>query len=138
MSNSQNIRTGIIQGIIDLALPYPIKWPNAEFDTPDSGTWVRVSVIMGSPSASGLHKTDRVDGFIQFDVFTDLGSGDLKVYEIADTIRQGLPHNGQSLDSGGVSVRFESVGINGGLEPVDGWNRAIIECRFFAYVDRTI
>lgn len=139
MSNQIDIRNAIlVVGMEAIALPYPTKWPNAPFpNQPTNATWIRITPLYGTPFQVGLAKTDRINGVLQVDIFVPRDTGDTVALGIVDDLRQALPNNGQSLDSGGVKVKFESVGLSGnGVE--DGvWTKYMIEARFYAYVDRT-
>lgn len=137
MSNAVNIVNALIQSVLNASLPYPIKWPNAPFDQPDNATFVRVTPLLSSPIMVALNKTDRVDGVLQIDVFAVKSSGDLIGYEVADTLRQSFPNNGESISEGGVNVFFKTVGIMGGAESEEAFYRTMIESSFYAYVDRT-
>ena len=139
MSNQLDIRNAVlVVGMEAINLPYPTKWPNAPFPNQPSGaTWIRITPLYGTPVQTGLAKTDRVDGVLQVDIFTPRDTGDAVAMGIADDLRQALPVNGQSLNSGGVKVKFSSAGLNGNGVDDGGWTKFIFEARFYAYIDRT-
>ena len=139
MSNQIDIRNAIlVVGMETINLPYPTKWPNAPFpDQPTGSTWIRVTPLYGTPFQVGLAKTDRINGVLQVDIFVPRDTGDAVALGIVDDLRQALPTNGQSLDSGGVKVKFESVGLSGNGVEDGGWTKYMFEARFYAYVDRT-
>lgn len=136
MSNSADLRAALIQSVLNASLSYPIKWPNAPFDTPTNETWLRVTPLYGQPSPLSYNKTDRIDGVLQIDVFVPKGKGDLTGHQVADEIRQALPVNAEKITSGNVSVQFSSVGVVGENEE-DAWYKTIISAQFYTFVDRT-
>ena len=136
MSNSADLRTALIQSILNASLSYPIKWANAPFDTPTNETWLRVTPLYGQPQPYSMTTTDRIDGVLQIDVFVPKGKGDLIGHQVADEIRQALPVNAEKITQGAVSVQFLSVGVSG-EDVEDAWYKTIISAQFYTFVDRT-
>jgi len=136
MSNSIGLYDALIQSVLDAAIPYPIEWPNATFDTPNGTPWVRVTPMNGKPTPISFSGTDRIDGVLQIDFFVVKKTGDRLGHEICDKIRRAFPLDGGATTSDeGVSVRFKSVAVKGQGE--DGvWYKTMIEAHYYSYLNR--
>jgi hypothetical protein len=54
----------------------PVKWDNVDFDQPDSGTWVAVSIMFadGKQASIGDRMLEKVRGDFVVQIFSPLGS----------------------------------------------------------------
>lgn len=144
MANTKlDIRTGLIKGIVDASLPYPIQWPNLPPQLngndykPNNEPWLRVTILNmddGIPTL-GEGGRDQVIGAMQVDVFTPKGSGDIKAYQITDELRAIL-NRGKTLEYNGQFVRITSADTRQGTDEPD-WYSQIINVEFTSYLTRS-
>lgn len=128
-----NIRAGLLQGVIDASLPYPIKWPNKPFTTPNNAPWVRITILnMGdSPVTLGSGGYNDRTGLMQVDIFVPKGSGDLTATTTTDTVKN-IFKTGAKLTHSGQTVRINSAATRTGTDEQE-WFSRIIDVDFTSY-----
>lgn len=142
MNTKLDIRTGLIVGIIDSNIAYPVQWPNVPIQDngqsyePNNEPWVRVTILGMEDGMGTLGKNgkDRVDGAMQIDIFTPKASGDIKAYEILQELRSQF-ERGKILTHNGQHVRIESAGSRQGTDE-QSWYSQIINVEFSSYLSR--
>lgn len=71
----------------------PTQYDNQEegddFEKPESGLWVRCSILPALPEQKDICETPRIEtpGIVQFSVFCPIGDGDKASTELADVIK---------------------------------------------------
>lgn len=144
MANTKlDIRTGLIVGVIDTNIAYPIQWPNLPVQLsgvpyePSNEPWVRVTILSMEDGVStlGAGGRDQVEGAMQIDVFTPKESGDIKSYQIMQEIRA-IFERGKVLTHNGQHVRITSAGSRQGTDEPN-WYSQIINVEFTSYLTRS-
>ncbi|MDX1453628.1 MAG: phage tail terminator-like protein [Oleiphilaceae bacterium] len=147
MANTKlDIRTGLIVGVIDANLSYPIQWPNLPVQTsstdntpkdPNDEPWLRITILSMEDGVStlGANGRDEVIGAMQVDIFVPKGSGDIKAYQIMEEIRATLTR-GKTLTHNGQFVRITSAGSRQGQDEPN-WYSQIINVDFNSYLTRS-
>ena len=105
-----------------------VAYPNAEFTIPNSGPWIRVSIVPGETRAieMGGTKTFRQVGVVVLQLFDNVGKGDGALLELADTLTPVL----RSVIDSGVTLRTPSLSRIG---PTDGgWYQMNLTCPYHA------
>ena len=133
-----NIRTALIQGVIDTATGYPTKWPNAPFRVPNDAPWLRATIIDMNDSVRTLGSggRNRIDGLLQLDVFVPKNSGDVVLMGIVDQLGA-IFQSGKELTHNGQVVRINSASNREGMDE-ETWYRRIIEVDFYSFETRGI
>lgn len=132
----EDIDDAFVQEILSQALSYPIKWPNAPFDTPNGEPWLRVNILLNQPAQTtiGSNGKDRINGFMQIDIFVPKGAGHKVPTQIADEINTNLK-SGDNLASNGQKLRVVSVGSRQGTED-SVWYHQILRVDFYTQYTR--
>ena len=97
-----------------------INYPNIEYETP-SGDHLNVSVMNATPSTTGIARIVWYSGFIQVDVVTEHGKGEVKSAVIAQKIIDAFTI-GTVLTNGTTSIRVDDAPYaSAGITREDGW-----------------
>lgn len=131
-----NIRAGLLQGVIDANVGYPIKWPNKSFETPANSPWVRATILSAGddPVTLGSGGYNERTGLMQIDIFTPKNSGDLTATAATDTVKA-IFKTGAKLTHNGQTVRINSAATRTGTDEQE-WFSRIIDVDFTSYETR--
>ena len=111
--STTNVRSALVQRLVDLDLVPPIAYENVGFDLPSSRSWLRFSFspVSTGPVTLGGGGDDEVVGLAQIDVFTPTNTGTQEAYSIAETVKNTFVV-GNIFTYGSTNVRIRSAHIN--------------------------
>lgn len=130
------IRDTLTQALVAANLSYPIKWPNAPFNTPNNAVHLRMTLISigDEPRTLGAQGRNQNDGVLQVDVFAPKNSGDIALYNAVDDVL-GVYSSGKDLSYNGRVIRINSVTDRQGTDD-SSWFHRIIEVNFTTFTNR--
>ena len=131
-------RTALIQGVITANVSnYPVKWPNAEFDTPNNTIFVAADLLTmdDEPVTNGIGGYNRVFGVLQLSVYAPSGSSDVGALSAVDELENTFK-TGAKLTHNGVVVRILSASSRQGPQE-SSWYSQIISVEYETYLMRT-
>jgi hypothetical protein len=96
----------------------PVQYDNAHFDPPNSGPWVRLSILGGATSRTAAERY-RTSGIVDAAIFTPVGAGDQQALSLADRVANafmpstvhGVKFRLPSVSSVGSSGRYWQVTV---------------------------
>ena len=103
-------RLAVVKAIVGANLSIPIKWPNAEFNTPNNAMWARADLRVTGADIYSLKHTDEVRGLIIVDLFAPKDAGDVELTAKADTLVLALKR--KVFVEGGVKVMTFAASAN--------------------------
>ena len=134
------VEKALIQAIIDSEfLPEEdIYFENRDFDPKGKAMWGKLSFVPSEPFVDELGEcgTDRLVGFMQFDLNVPTGDGTGAIKKKAREIRQVFTA-GKYFESSGQQVTISSCGISAGRY-VESYYRLILTINFYAFIPRAL
>ena len=138
-----NLRNAVFTQAQSSLSAYPVQYPNQKgFVTPNNSTWIKLFLLFPNETfRQALTVRDRIDFILQVDCLLPKGSGDIEVYNIADSLDSTFPIDGTPLTYNGQEVYVKYIStprpLPIGGEKDDAWERYVIRIGMYAFVDRS-
>lgn len=136
MNNFGNIRSALMQAVLDANLGLPLGGCNMPFEQPADAPWAYVHLLPSSTRGASLGPTglDQHQGVLQVDINVLPGSGEEFIIEKCDVIASNFT-TGKPLVYNAQEVTVRSCSRSKGRN-VDGWYRISLSIEWYAQTPR--
>lgn len=100
-----------------------IEWVNVPFVEPDSGEWIRISILLGHGWRASLDKLERIAGLVSVMILNKDNTDSRRSLFLADKVGQIFRE--KLLTEGSTSIRFRRTRMGTSYDDNDKFFRSI-------------